>query len=66
MFAIYTRQSPHEFMLRKGHRVKALKTAMERAKKLAMTEHEVEVRDEALPRSRSLQAIFHEGRQVAA
>lgn len=62
MYATYARQRPEDLLTRVGHRVKSAEAALRRAAN--MKAHEVEVRNEALPRAKSLVAIYYQGKQV--
>ena len=63
MIALYARNSPDEILTRVGRKYAKLETACQKARTLAA--FEVEVRDESLPRSRSLKTIFIQGEEVA-
>ena len=63
MIALYARNSPDDILTRVGHRVATLDAARRKARTLAA--FEVEIRDESLPRSRSLKTIFIQGEEVA-
>ena len=64
MIALYARAEPQDMLVRVGRKYATLETAVAKARTLAA--FEVEVRDEALPRSRSLRTIFIRGEEVAA
>ena len=63
MIALYARNSPDEILTRVGHKYATLDKACSKARTLAA--FECEVRDESLPRSRSLKTIFIQGKEVA-
>ena len=63
MIALYARNSPDEILTRVGRKYAKLETACQKARTLAV--FECEVRDESLPRSRSLKTIFIQGEEVA-
>ena len=64
MIALYARNSPDEILTRVGRKYAKLETACQKARTLAA--FEVEIREESLPRSRSLLTIFVEGREIDA
>ena len=64
MIALYARNSPDEILTRVGRKYATLETACSKARTLAV--FECEVRDESLPRSKSLCTIFVEGKEIAA
>ena len=63
MIALYARNSPDEILTRVGRKYAKMETACQKARTLAV--FECEVRDESLPRSRSLKTIFIQGKEVA-
>lgn len=63
MIALYARNSPDEILTRVGRKYATLDKACQKARTLAV--FECEVRDESLPRSRSLKTIFLRGKEVA-
>ena len=63
MIALYARTSPEDVLTRVGRKYATLETACQKARTLAV--FECEVRDESLPRSRSLKTIFIQGEEVA-
>ena len=63
MIAIYARNSPDEILTRVGRKYAKLETACQKARTLAA--FEVEIRDESLPRSRSLKTNFIQGEELA-
>ena len=63
MIALYARNSPDEILTRVGRKYATLDKACSKARELAV--FECEVREESLPRSRSLLTIFVEGREIA-
>ena len=63
MIALYARTSPEDMLTRVGRKYAKLETACQKARTLAA--FEVEIRDESLPRSRSLKTIFIQGKEVA-
>ena len=63
MIALYARNSPDEILTRVGRKYAKLETACQKARTLAA--FEVEIRDESLPRSRSLKTIFIQGEEIA-
>ena len=63
MIALYARAEPQDMLVRVGRKYATLETACKKARTLAV--FEVEIRDESLPRSRSLKTIFVEGKQIA-
>ena len=63
MIAIYARTSPEDMLVRVGRKYATLDKACSKAKTLAA--FEVEIRDESLPRSRSLKTIFIQGEEIA-
>ena len=63
MIALYARTSPEDMLTRVGRKYAKLETACQKARTLAV--FECEVRDESLPRSRSLKTIFIQGKEVA-
>lgn len=63
MIALYARNSPDEILTRVGRKYATLETACQKARTIAA--FEVEIRDESLPRSRSLKTIFIQGEEVA-
>ena len=63
MIAIYARTSPEDMLTRVGRKYATLDKACQKARTLAV--FEVEIRDESLPRSRSLKTIFIQGKEVA-
>ena len=64
MIALYARNSPDEILTRVGRKYAKLETACQKARTLAV--FECEVRDESLPRSKSLRTIFIQGQEIAA
>lgn len=64
MYATYARQTEFDLLTRVGHRVKRIESAKRRAEKLQALE--CEIRDESMPRSRSLIAIFFNGEWVGS
>ena len=64
MLALYARNTTSDLLVRVGHKVATLDVARRKAR--ALKAYEVEVRDDALPRSRNLLTIFIEGREIAA
>ena len=63
MIALYARNSPDEILTRVGRKYATLDKACSKARTLAV--FEVEIRDESLPRSRSLKTIFIQGEELA-
>ena len=63
MIALYARNSPDEILTRVGRKYATLDKACQKARTLAV--FECEVRDESLPRSRSLKTIFIQGEEIA-
>ena len=63
MIALYARTEPQDMLVRVGRKYATLETACQKARTLAV--FEVEIRDESLPRSRSLKTIFIRGEEVA-
>ena len=63
MIALYARTSPEDMLTRIGRKYAKLDKACQKARTLAV--FECEVRDESLPRSRSLKTIFIQGKEVA-
>ena len=63
MIAIYARTEPQDMLVRVGRKYAKLETACQKARTLAA--FEVEIRDESLPRSRSLKTIFIQGQEIA-
>ena len=63
MIALYARNSPDEILTRVGRKYAKLETACQKARELAA--FEVEIRDESLPRSRSMKTIFIQGEELA-
>ena len=63
MIALYARNSPDEILTRVGRKYATLDKACSKARTLAV--FECEVRDESLPRSRSLKTIFIQGEEIA-
>ena len=63
MIALYARNSPDEILTRVGRKYATLDKACSKARTLAA--FEAEIRDESLPRSRSLKTIFIQGKEVA-
>ena len=63
MIALYARNSPDEILTRVGRKYATLDKACSKARELAA--FEVEIRDESLPRSRSLKTIFIQGEELA-
>ena len=63
MIALYARAEPQDMLVRVGRKYATLETACKKARTLAV--FEVEIRDESLPRSRSLKTIFLQGKEVA-
>ena len=63
MIALYARTSPEDVLTRVGRKYATLDKACSKARELAA--FEVEIRDESLPRSRSLKTIFLRGKEVA-
>ena len=63
MIALYARTEPQDMLVRVGRKYAKLETAVAKARTLAV--FECEVRDEALPRSRSLKTIFIQGEEIA-
>ena len=63
MIAIYARTSPEDMLTRVGRKYATLEKAVLRARTIAA--FEVEIRDESLPRSRSLKTIFIQGEELA-
>ena len=64
MIALYARNSPDEILTRVGRKYATLDKACSKARTLAA--FECEVRDESLPRSRSLKTIFIQGEELAS
>ena len=62
MIALYARTSPEDVLTRVGRKYATLDKACSKARSLAV--FECEVRDESLPRARSLKTIFLEGKQI--
>ena len=65
MIRIYAKFSPFELLVRCGRTYASMDKALARAASLASKAVEVEVRDDAKPRSKNLLAIFSGGRRVA-
>ena len=63
MIALYARTSPEDMLTRVGRKYATLDKACSKARTLAA--FEVEIRDESLPRSRSLKTIFIQGEELA-
>lgn len=63
MIALYARTEPQDMLVRVGRKYATLETACQKARTLAA--FEVEIRDESLPRSRSLKTIFIQGEEIA-
>ena len=63
MIALYARNSPDDILTRVGRKYATLDKACSKARELAA--FEVEIRDESLPRSRSLKTIFIQGEELA-
>ena len=63
MIALYARNPPDEILTRVGRKYATLDKACSKARELAV--FECEVRDESLPRSRSLKTIFIQGEELA-
>ena len=63
MIALYARAEPQDMLVRVGRKYATLEKACQKARTLAV--FEVEIRDESLPRSRSLKTIFIRGEEVA-
>ena len=63
MIALYARNSPDDILTRVGRKYATLDKACSKARELAA--FEVEIRDESLPRSRSLKTIFIQGEEIA-
>ena len=63
MFRLYMQENPYDLLTRVGHTFASLSKA--RAKARALRAAQVEIRNEALPRSRSLCAIYIEGQELA-
>ena len=63
MIALYARNSPDDILTRVGRKYATLDKACSKARTLAV--FECEVRDESLPRSRSLKTIFIQGEELA-
>ena len=63
MYALYSRNTASDLLVRTGHKVASLDAARKKARNLNV--YECEIRDEALPRSRNLLTIFIEGREIA-
>ena len=64
MIALYARAEPQDMLVRVGRKYATLDKACQKARTLAV--FECEVRDESLPRSKSLRTIFVEGKEIAA
>ena len=62
MIALYARTSPEDVLTRVWRKYATLDKACSKARSLAV--FECEVRDESLPRARSLKTIFLEGKQI--
>lgn len=62
MIRLYCQHDPYGLLVRVGRTFANLSKAKARAK--ALHAAQVEVRDDSLPRSRSLLAIFVEGQEV--
>lgn len=65
MIRLYARFSPFELLVRCGRTYASMDKALARAANLASNAVEVEVRDDAKPRSKNLLAVFSGGRRVA-
>ena len=63
MIALYARAEPQDMLVRVGRKYAALDKACSKARTLAA--FEVEIRDESLPRARSLKTIFIQGEEIA-
>ena len=63
MIALYARAEPQDTLVRVGRKYATLDKACQKARTLAV--FECEIRDESLPRSRSLKTIFLRGKEVA-
>lgn len=63
MIALYARTEPQDMLVRVGRKYATLDKACSKARTLAV--FEVEIRDESLPRSRSLKTIFIQGEELA-
>ena len=64
MITLYARAEPQDMLVRVGRKYATLDKACSKARTLAV--FECEVRDESLPRSRSLKTIFIRGEEIAA
>ena len=63
MIALYARTEPQDMLVRVGRKYATLDKACQKARTLAV--FECEIRDESLPRSKSLCTIFVEGKEIA-
>ena len=63
MIALYARAEPQDMLVRVGRKYATLETACKKARTLAV--FVVEIRDESMPRSRSLKTILIQGKEVA-
>ena len=63
MIALYARAEPQDMLVRVGRKYATLETARKKARTLSV--FECELRDESLPRSKSLCTIFIQGQEVA-
>lgn len=66
LIRLYGRPDKNSFAQRTGRTYNNVEKALARARALGANLLEVEVRDDALPRSRQLLAIFTEGRLLVA
>ena len=64
MFRLYMQENPYDLLVRVGHTFATLSKA--RAKAKALRAAQVEIRNESLPRSRSLCSIFVEGQEIVS
>ena len=64
MLALYARNTDSDLLVRVGRKVATLDVARRKAR--ALNVYEVEIREDALPRSRNLLTIFIEGREIDA
>ena len=64
MIRLYAQFEPYAMLVRVGRTFASMSAAKKAASRLNAVQ--VEVRDESLPRSKSLLAIYSEGKEIAA
>ena len=66
MIRLYAQYEPYALLIRAGRTFASMAAARKAANALANNVVQLEIRDDALPRSKSLLAIYSEGKEIAA